>query len=419
LSAGGKIIRWAVRILFLVLALLLSLGGPIPGVLARFLPAMSPLVGLASSLSQRRWYLGFFWAVPPLLMLLVAFWKGRFFCRWACPAGTLYSLPARWSRKKVLLTRRLNAYFFWTIVFASLVGAPLLLFLDPLSTFNRITPLLTGTYTIASLVPGLLLPLFLVLGFFQPMIWCAYLCPLGYLFELCPSVRRQGPAATFSRSRRQIVAGLLIGAPLAALTRRFLLAKPGCEQPPILPPGARDMETFASACTRCYACVDVCPTGIIQVRFSADRALGQFFQPEIRYFDREDAPDLGYCPEPCNECSRVCPAGALSPLTFDQKWRRQIGVAKVIREACLAWEDGEECMVCVEYCPYQAIEMETSKAGVLQPVVIEDLCRGCGTCQSKCPAIRAGKAIIVSGVREQKQLKDEDADAGFGAPSPS
>ena len=429
---AGTIIRWAVRLLLLAVALLLLWGTPLHALLARIwpgetppsaavldraLPAVSPLVAFMSSVAQKSWYLGLFWAAPPVLLLLLGFWKGRFFCRWICPAGTVYSIPERWSRKKKILKVHLNAYLFWIIVFASLVGAPLALFLDPLSTFSRIGPVLTGAYTIASLVPGLLVPLILVLVLIQPMIWCAYVCPLGYLFGLCHRIPRRGPRETFSRSRRQIVTGLFVGLPLGALARKLLFAKSSYKIAPILPPGAKDLETFASACVRCYACVDVCPTKVIRVGFHLDRAVGQLFQPEVEYFDSEEAPDCGYCPEPCNECSDVCPAGALSPLTFDQKWHRQIGVAKIIREACLAWEDGEDCVVCQEVCSYQAIESKKNEKGVPQPVVKEDVCRGCGACYSKCPAIREGKAIVISGVEQQKQLPDEDTKAPTSAPA--
>lgn len=405
-----KVARWSVRLVFLAAAVGLALGSPLPGVLVRVFPGLSPLVAAASSVAQRRWYLGAYWFGPPLAVLLLAIWKGRLFCRWACPAGTLYAIPSRLSLRKHFLKVRLNAYLFWTIVGASLVGAPLLLFLDPLSTFNRLTPLLTGTYTVASLVPGLLLPIVLLLGVFQPMIWCTHVCPLGYAFELARSIRRE-PKRTFLNSRRQVLSGLLLGAPLAGLTRWLLLKKDRYDRAPVLPPGADGMEAFAAACTRCYACVDACPYGLIRVRFDLDRAVGQLFQPELHYLDSETGVPCGYCPEWCNACTKVCPAGAIRPLAPDEKRHRQVGVAKVVREACLAWEDKEDCSVCQEVCPYQAVTLEHTPDGRAQPTVDKDLCRGCGACYSNCPAIRAGKAIFVTGVEQQRQV----ADAGGGA----
>lgn len=412
-----KIVQWTVRLVLLGVALGLSIGGPVPTVLAKAFPGLSPLVELTSPIARRGWYLGLYWLGPPLVVLLLGLWKGRLFCRWICPAGTVYAAGSKLSFKKRILKTRLNVYLFWLIVGASLTGAPLLLFLDPLSTFNRITPLLTGTYTIASLVPGLIVPLFLLLGFIQPLFWCAWLCPLGYFFELCQSARRR-PKETFIRNRRQILIGLLIGLPAGILARRFLYAKAAYGRAPVLPPGAGDMERFAASCTRCYACVNVCPYKLIRASAELDRAVGQLLQPELHYVDSESGVECGYCPEWCNVCTEVCAAGALTPLSLKQKRRQQIGTAKVIREACLAWQEEEDCSVCQEVCPYQAIDLEYLADGRARPIVNADVCRGCGACYSSCPAVRAGKAIIVTGVRQQMQIAPEDDSADLAERSP-
>jgi len=397
-----KIVQWSVRLGFLATAIGLAIGGPLPGILARVIPGLSPLTVFASSLAQRRWYVGIYWLGPPLVVLLLSLWKGRLFCRWICPAGTVYAMGSKLSLKKRLLKVRLNAYLFWMILGASIVGAPLLLFLDPLSSFNRLSPLLRGTATLASLVPGLVLPIILLLGFVQPLIWCGQICPLGYFFELTRSIRNR-PIKTFINSRRQIVAALAVGITLGGLGRLFAFGKRSYKQAPVLPPGAKDMETFASICTRCYACVDTCPYGIIVIRFDLDRAPGQYFQPELRYVDSElPGVECGYCAEWCNACTQVCPTGALMPLDSDQKQHRQIGQAEIIRDACLAWQDEQDCSVCQEVCPYQAIDLDQTPDGRARPIVNKALCRGCGACFSSCPAIRKGKAIIIRGVERQR-----------------
>ena len=387
------------------MAAALAFGGPVPAALQRLFPALSPLVAATSSLAQRRWYLGFFWGFPPLLFLGLAFWKGRLFCRWVCPAGTVYSIPAKLSARKTILRLRLKAHIFWTIVFASVLGVPLLLFLDPLATFNRLVAPFSGAFSLLAVVPGVILPFFLLLGFLQPQIWCAHVCPLGYLFELCHRLRRSGPVGTVNSERRAIVTGLLLGLPLAWVTKRFLLRGRALASP-VLPPGAGTPDAFAAACTRCYACVNVCPTGVIRVGSPARQGLAQLFEPELD-------PTYGHCLETCNECTRVCPAGALLPLTVEQKQRLQIGLAKVNQPACLGWTDGEYCMVCQEYCPYHAIDADYSESGVPRPVVNPEVCRGCGLYQNKCPAIRAGVAITVEGVARQRELAAEsESEAG-------
>jgi len=394
-----KTLQWVIRLALLGAAVVFGLGGPVPFWLARVFPSLSPLVAVSSSLAHRAWYFVLFWFGPPLLMLALAVWRGRLFCRWACPAGTLFALSAKLSLKKTILTVRVSGVVFWAIIFASLVGAPLLLFLDPLATFNRLTLLTRGIYSAAWLVPGLILPALLLLGFIQPMIWCSHLCPLGYFLGLCGRAGKRRPAARggAGRTRREVLAGLLVGIPLAAVLRRFLLVKKSYPKPPILPPGAEDNETFAALCSRCYACVDVCPTRVIQVRWPAGRALGQFFQPEL-------AVDETYCRDDCNRCSRICPTGAIGALTLAQKRSRQIGLAVVTRSACLAWADGESCTLCQAACPYGAIETGFNEGGVRSPIVNPDVCRGCGRCQNVCPAVREGKAIIVHGVERQRQL---------------
>lgn len=402
--------RWAIRLALLLAAGAMAIGGPLPAAAGRVVPALSPLAAAAFTIAQRRWFLGLYWLLPPAAVLLLGFWKGRLFCRWICPLGTLYALPSRLSLRKSLLRVRLGAAIFWTIVFSSLVGAPLAIWLDPLATFSRLTPLASGTYTLASLVPGLVVPAMLVLGAVQPMIWCTHLCPLGYCFELAYSLRRRGPRAVFSSTRRSILAGAIIGLPLAGLARRFLFTPAAASALPVLPPGAKDVETFAAVCVRCYACVNACPTRIIQVPAPAGRAIGHWFAPEVQYFDGPSWPGHGYCPESCTKCSQVCPTGALTPLMLKAKRQRRIGTARVIRDACLAWTDGEHCMVCQEHCAYRAIESDEDEKLIPRPVVMEETCRGCGFCHSVCPAVRAGKAIVIDGLPAQIISNDGYAD---------
>jgi len=182
--------------------------------------------------------------------------------------------------------------------------------------------------------------------------------------------------------------------------RKFAMVAASPARAAVLPPGAGEQAAFSAVCSRCYACVGACPTGVIRVGWPADRAPGQFFQPEL------DA-ERGFCEEFCSRCTQVCPTGALEPLSVDEKRARQIGTAVVVRSACLAWADGEYCMVCQEYCPYDAIESSEDARGIPRPLVDEELCRGCGLCQHECPAVREGKAIFVHGVERQRQLDVE------------
>lgn len=375
-----KTVHWITRLLLLAAALFFTIGGPLPVWIERLVPALSPLTLITESIAQRTWYAGLFWALPALALLLLAVWKGRFFCQRLCPLGTLYALPQKISLKKKVLSVRLNALVFWIIVSSSVFGLPALLFLDPLSTFSR-----TGAWF--AWIPGLLIPAMLLLSFFQPQVWCTHLCPLGYCFDL---IYPKNTKQVFRRDRRQFLAGLGLGIPAALILPK--LAK-GSAKPSVLPPGAA--EKFAGTCTRCYACVSACPSKIIRIKSGG--GLSELFMPELRF-------DKGACEESCNRCSQVCPTGAIRRLTDEQKHCTQVGIAKIEKECCLAWTDNEYCVVCSEYCPYGAIDAFMNGA-VPCPVIDPDKCRGCGACENACPAFRSGKAVFVHPVKPQKTLK--------------
>ncbi len=398
-----KGLQTAVRLLLLAGALFMVLGGPLPRVARKILPILSPLTALSEAVAQRTWYAALYWLLPPLAVLLLAVFKGRFFCQWICPLGTLYALPGKSSKpksggtavspsmgigadappKKKILSLRLNAMIFWLILSASAFGLPVLLSLDPLSTFSRL-----GAWREAAMwIPGALIPLMLLLSFFQPQAWCTHLCPLGYSFDL---MNRRSGKKTFNRDRRQFLAGLGIGIPAALLLPKIIKGK---SKPSILPPGAT--PKFAETCTRCYACVAVCPTRIIRIKTGG--GLNELFMPELCF-------DRGACEEFCNRCTQVCPTGAIRVLAENAKRHRKIGEAQINRDACLSWTDDEYCMVCDEYCPYSAIATHTKGNGIPCPEMIPEACRGCGACEHNCPAVRDGKAILVSALTPQEKI---------------
>jgi ferredoxin len=228
------------------------------------------------------------------------------------------------------------------------------------------------------------------------MIWCTHFCPLGYLFEIS-FFKGKKLNQKINRERRRFLIGLTIGIPGAILFNKTALPKNDTLDWPVLPPGAKDQNSFSSICSRCYACVNVCPTKVIKIKFPFKKKLSQFFQPEL---DTSES----YCDEFCNACTRVCPSGAILPISLQKKKERQIGIAVINRKACLAWEDGQYCMVCDEFCPYHAIEVSLDKNQLPKPIVKPEICRGCGSCEQACPAIRMGKAIIVHGIEKQKQI---------------
>ncbi len=402
-------LRWAIRLSFLAGAVGLTLNGPLPPALARLFPGASPLTWLASTLAGRGPLAGAWWALPALAVLLLALWRGRWFCRWFCPAGTLYGLGVPLSLKRTLPAWRANGFLFWMILAGAAVGitSGLGLGLDPLSSFNRLPSLLAPAAREGfAWIPGLVVPLFLLAGLVWPAFWCARFCPLGYAFDLtfALSHRQFTGSVRPDHVRRDLLVGAAIGLPLAGLLRwlsfrnRLTAEDPRAFTPAaILPPGAGTAERFDRLCTRCYACVHTCITGVIRVPAPDWRNPAAAFSPRLDF-------SKAFCTQNCNRCTQACPTGALPPLTEAAKQQVRLGTAVVFKEKCLAWADGEHCMVCQEMCPYVAISISESPTGIPRPVVDPAICRGCGFCENQCPAARAGKAILVRGIPRQEQI---------------
>ncbi|MBP5488936.1 MAG: 4Fe-4S binding protein [Bacteroidales bacterium] len=156
---------------------------------------------------------------------------------------------------------------------------------------------------------------------------------------------------------------------------------------PLVPPGAVSVKRFYERCTGCQLCVSNCPNGVLKTSTDLEHLL----QPTMSYAD-------GYCRPECNTCSTVCPAGAIEPLAKGEKLTLSWGVAHVYHKDCLQ-RQSTDCGNCVRHCPVGAIRMVTNRAGREVPVVNEELCIGCGACESLCP-VRPISAVRVNG-REQ------------------
>ena len=158
---------------------------------------------------------------------------------------------------------------------------------------------------------------------------------------------------------------------------------------PLTPPGSLSARNMKNHCTACQLCVSACPNGVL--RPSTD--LMTFMQPKMSF-------ERGYCRPECTECSSVCPAGAIKPITKEDKSSIQIGHAVWTRELCIPIRDDQECGNCARHCPTGAITMvpsnESDPKSKKVPVVNEEMCIGCGTCEALCPS-RPLSAIYVEG----------------------
>ena len=167
-------------------------------------------------------------------------------------------------------------------------------------------------------------------------------------------------------------------------------------QTPLAPAGAISLKNFADHCTACQLCVSVCPNQVLRPSTS----LMNLMQPEMSY-------ERGYCRPECNKCSQVCPAGAIRPITIEEKSSIQIGHAVVCLDNCVVNTDEVSCGNCARHCPAGAIRMvkkdPDNENSLRIPVVNEERCIGCGACENLCPA-RPFTAIHVEGHEIHKDI---------------
>lgn len=142
------------------------------------------------------------------------------------------------------------------------------------------------------------------------------------------------------------------------------------------PPWASVEPVFLSSCSRCDACIDICPTSILI------RADGGF--PAVDF-------SFGECTF-CGECVAHCAPRALVRTAENvAPWALKASIG----QACLA-AAGVECRVCGESCPAGAIRFRPRLGGVALPQLDADVCTGCGACLAPCPT----RAIVVQADNE-------------------
>lgn len=167
-------------------------------------------------------------------------------------------------------------------------------------------------------------------------------------------------------------------------------------QTPLVPAGAVSLKHFTDHCTACQLCVSVCPNQVLRPSTS----LMTLMLPEMSY-------ERGYCRPECTRCSDICPAGAIRPITVEEKSSIQIGHAVVNLANCVVNTDEVSCGNCARHCPAGAISMVRKNPddpkSLRIPTVNEERCIGCGACENLCPA-RPFTAIHVEGHEVHKTI---------------
>lgn len=361
-----------------------------PSEYALALPAMSPFLAICSAISMRYAGLLFLACVP---ILVLSFVRTRWFCSYMCPVGLTLEYAGKMRpsvKSRYTSWPRLGQWLLLLGLGGALAGYPFFIWLDPLSLFNGFMSVWHKPVTLIGVLPAVGLTLILLLNIWRPNTWCYRFCPLGALQEYVARLKRAADKKTsqpFSEGRR-VFLGLLAGSAAGLFARRRITGGIGNV---IRPPGAVREGRFTALCARCGNCIRACKEKIIYPDLGTTGLAG-LLTPVLKM-------GPGYCSEWCNECNKVCPTGAISHVNLNEKRTIRIGTARVYKEKCLAWRDSAYCVVCHEYCAYQAIKL-ISNNGVNCPEVDPEVCRGCGLCQTVCPA--ESVAIIVEGCIQKR-----------------
>jgi polyferredoxin len=436
-----KAVQGLALVAFLVLFVWSRRGGWPPSVVNVPL-RLDPLAMLAHLLSSRTVLVGSSLALLVLLLTLV---RGRMWCGWLCPLGTVLDIFSfsRWRVRKQPppeSLRKLKYGLLLTILLAALLTNMTLMVFDPLtilfrtlsvsvwpavdqmvtgveralysvpalrssvSTFDgllrpRALPASPAFYRYAELYVGFLLGI-VALNFVAPRFWCRYLCPLGAMLGLVSKV---------SLKRREV----------NDKCRQCDLCAKVCPTGTIRPD-----EGYASdpgECTVCLECMEACPYGAIEFPFHLSPSGWETYDPSrkqalmalgaavagvalarsgltaFRDHSRQIRPPgarennlLSKCVR-CGECIRACPTSAIQPSVTESGLE---GVWTPVLVPRLGYCD-YSCYACGQVCPVQAIpplSLEEKRQQVIGKAYIDvnrciawaDL-KPCIVCEEMCP----------------------------------
>jgi len=155
----------------------------------------------------------------------------------------------------------------------------------------------------------------------------------------------------------------------------------------IRPPFALDELEFLLACTRCGACIEACPTGVV---FPLPARVGAQFA---------ETPALDLLNKSCWLCAdwpcvQACEPGAMRlPVPPKKRGKKappmpQLAKVQIDTTRCLPYL-GPECGACRDSCPVPGALVWNGE----RPVVDMTRCAGCARCREVC--IAEPKAVTV------------------------
>jgi ferredoxin-type protein NapG len=160
----------------------------------------------------------------------------------------------------------------------------------------------------------------------------------------------------------------------------------------VRPPFAIDELEFLIACTRCNACIEVCPKGVV---FPLSARLGAQVMntPALDLLNKGCVCCDGW------PCVAACEPGALNIPECDEEnvklWPRMARV-ELDENLCLPYL-GPECGACQGSCPVKgAMTWENER-----PVIHVEKCTGCACCREAC--IVEPKAIKLFSLHKKEE----------------
>lgn len=129
-------------------------------------------------------------------------------------------------------------------------------------------------------------------------------------------------------------------------------------------PWITNENDFLKDCTQCNDCISSCDENII--------VKGEDGFPTIDF-------NKGECTF-CNDCISSCQQSFFKEDKSVAAWPSKFN----IKDDCLA-KNKVYCQSCKDACEPRAITFSYLNGSIPEPVIVQDLCTGCGACIQPCP----------------------------------
>jgi len=364
------------RYIFLVLTIIVAL--PFPSSFVGGLLWFSPYVFLITVLSSKSFVLLNLLGLG--LLILIAF-KRRFICQYMCPLGVVCDQASMWAirKKKLGILKNFNKTLALFSLGFAIFGLSVFVILDPFYIFQTTFEPIRSGVNLTNAIRLIPLVGIIVINLFYPDSWCSSLCPLGGVQMLVAGFRKNISSNKTSpsiKSRRLFIASLA-GLSGGILVSPIIRKRKASHHSQIKPPSSLADEEYLLTCVRCGNCVGACPTGILYQQTEVN--LMAFLAPAVDFSE-------SYCLPDCKRCGDVCPSGALTKFSLEEKKDLIMAIASVDYENCLLYKQ-KECNQCKQYCAYDAVSYELQPS-LMNPIPVFDKekCVGCAACKIVCPA---------------------------------